>query len=170
MYKNANQTKTNQQNKSKRTKNNKGNNFLGIKNSDRGKIGYFALWYFLYAQNLFVKKIDWLEVVLIASFTILLKRVKNLVAFEQVIVPTLNKSKNCSSDFEQVKNLLEQVKNLLFLLALKNLLVILLALNKLKVPFGETPWLTGRHATPLVTLFFGVTMLLTGRHAMPVVI
>ena len=104
MYKNANQTKTNQQNKSKRTKNNKGNNFLGIKNSDRGKIGYFALWYFLYAQNLFVKKIDWLEVVLIASFTILLKRVKNLVAFEQVIVPTLNKSKNCSSDFEQVKN------------------------------------------------------------------
>ena len=101
---NANQTKTNQQNKSKRTKNNKGNNFLGIKNSDSGEIGYFALWYFLYAQNLFVKKIDWLEVVLIASFTILLKRVKNLVAFEQVIVPTLNKSKNCSSDFEQVKN------------------------------------------------------------------
>ena len=93
----------------------------------------------MYAQNLFVKKIDWLEVVLIASFTILLKRVKNLVAFEQVIVPTLNKSKNCFSDFEQVKNLLEQVKNLLFFLALKNLLVILLALNKLKVPFGETP-------------------------------
>ena len=30
----------------------------------------------------------------------------------------------------------------------------LLALNKLKTPFGETPWLTGRHATPLVTMFF----------------
>ena len=31
----------------------------------------------------------------------------------------------------------------------------LLALNNLKTPFGETPWLTGRHTTPLVTLFFG---------------
>ena len=39
-----------------------------------------------------------------------------------------------------------------------------------KTPFGETPWLTGHHAMPLVTLFFGVTMLLTGHHAMPVVI
>ena len=37
-----------------------------------------------------------------------------------------------------------------------------------KTPFVETPRLTGRHATPLVTLFFDVTMLLTGRHAMPV--
>ena len=27
--------------------------------------------------------------------------------------------------------------------------------NLLETPFGETPWLTGRHATPLVTLLFG---------------
>ena len=39
-----------------------------------------------------------------------------------------------------------------------------------KIPFAETLWLTGRHATPLVTLFFIITMLLTGRNAMPVVI
>ena len=42
--------------------------------------------------------------------------------------------------------------------------------NSQKTPFGETPWLTGRHATPLVSLFFIITMLLTERHAMPVVI
>ena len=35
----------------------------------------------------------------------------------------------------------------------KNLLVILLTLNKSKT-FGETPWLTGHHATPLVTFFW----------------
>ena len=46
-------------NTNKRTKNNKGSNFLRRKTSKRGKIGYFA----------FLKKI---ETVLIASFTILL--------------------------------------------------------------------------------------------------
>ena len=38
-----------------------------------------------------------------------------------------------------------------------------------KPPFGETPWLTGHHVTPLVTLFFTITMLLTGRYIMLVV-
>ena len=33
-----------------------------------------------------------------------------------------------------------------------------------KSPFGETAWLTGRHATSLVTLIFIITMLLTGHH------
>ena len=47
-----------QQNKNKRTKNNKGNNFLRMKSSRRGKIGYFE----------FLKKI---EIVLISLFTIL---------------------------------------------------------------------------------------------------
>ena len=56
-YNNANQAKTNQQNRNKQTKNNKGKKFLRIKTSKRGEIGYFALWCFLYAQNLFVKKL-----------------------------------------------------------------------------------------------------------------
>ena len=30
-----------------------------------------------------------------------------------------------------------------------------MTLSKLKTPFGETLWLTGRYATPLVTLYFG---------------
>ena len=72
--KNANQAKTNQQNKNKQTKNNKGNNFLHIKTSKRKKVVCFALWCFLCAQSLFVKKINWLEIVLIASFTILLSQ------------------------------------------------------------------------------------------------
>ena len=57
----------------------------------------------MYAQNLFVKKykIGWFEIVLITSFTLLLKRVNNLVVFEQV-----KKTTSHSSDFEQVKNLL----------------------------------------------------------------
>ena len=55
-YNNANQAKTNQQNRNEQTKNNEGNNFSRIKTSKRGEIGYFALWCFLYAQNLFVKK------------------------------------------------------------------------------------------------------------------
>ena len=54
--KNANQAKTNQQNKNKQTKNNKGNNFLHIKTSKRKKVVCFALWCFLCAQSLFVKK------------------------------------------------------------------------------------------------------------------
>ena len=39
----------------------------------RRKIGYFTHLYFLYAQNFFIKK-NWLEIVLIASFTILLSQ------------------------------------------------------------------------------------------------
>ena len=39
----------------------------------------------------------------------------------------------------------------------KNLLVIFGGFEQIKTPFGETPWLTGRHATSLVTLFFGTT-------------
>ena len=46
MYKNTNQTKTNQQNKIKQTKNNKGNNFSSIKTSKRGQIGWF--WFNLH--------------------------------------------------------------------------------------------------------------------------
>ena len=41
----------------------------------------------------------------------------------------------------------------------------LTSLCQTKTRFRETRWLTGRRATPLVTLFFGVTKLLTG--AMP---
>ena len=37
---------------------------------------------------------------------------------------------------------------------LKNLLVIFADFQQSKTPFGETPWLMRRHATPLVTLFF----------------
>ena len=52
----------------------------------------------------------------------------------------------------------------------KNLSIIFADSKQSKRPFGETPWLMGHHATPLVTLFFIITMLLTGHHAMPVVI
>ena len=61
------------ENTNKRTKDNKGNSFSCIKTSKREKIGSFALWYFLHAQNIFVKIINWLKIVLIASFTILLE-------------------------------------------------------------------------------------------------
>ena len=44
--------------------------FFAHKNFSERKIGYFWLWCFLYAQNLCVKKIDWLEIVLVNSFTI----------------------------------------------------------------------------------------------------
>ena len=40
--------------KNKRTKNNKGNNFLLTKTSKRQRIVYFAFWCFFYAQHLFV--------------------------------------------------------------------------------------------------------------------
>ena len=47
--------------------------FARAKTSKRVKTIYFAFWCFLYAQNLFSKKkINWLEIVLITSFTILL--------------------------------------------------------------------------------------------------
>ena len=47
--------------------------FARAKTSKRVKNIYFAFWCFLYAQNLFAKKIiNWLEIVLITSFTILL--------------------------------------------------------------------------------------------------
>ena len=49
-------------------------------------------------------------------------------------------------------------------------LAILLTPNSQKTPFGETSWLTGCHAMPLVFSFFIITMLLTERHPMPVVI
>ena len=65
-------------------------------------LAWFA---FLCPQNLFVKKIGWLEIVQITSFTILLKQVKILI----VILLTLNTSQQLNSlfsDFEQVKNLL----------------------------------------------------------------
>ena len=45
-HENANQTKTNLQNKIKRAKNNKGNNFLRTKTSKRGEIVCFAFWCF----------------------------------------------------------------------------------------------------------------------------
>ena len=45
---------------------------FAYKSSKRVKVVCFALWCFLRTQNLFVKKINWLEIVLIASFTILL--------------------------------------------------------------------------------------------------
>ena len=45
-----------------------------IKTSKRVEIVRFEFSCFLYAQNLFVKKIiNWLEIVLIASFTVLLQ-------------------------------------------------------------------------------------------------
>ena len=65
----------------------------------------------------------------------------------------------------------EQFKNLVVIFAgfkqVKNLLVIFLTLSKSKAPFGETPWLTEDHATPLVTSLFGVTMLLGMPWRMP---
>ena len=54
------------------------------------------------------------------------------------------------------------------LLPQKNFLAIFADTKLSKTPFRETPWLTGRHVTPSVTLFFIITVLLTGHHAMPV--
>ena len=51
---------------------------------------------------------------------------------------------------------------------LKNLLVISAGFEQVKNSFQRNS-VTGRHATPLATLFFGVTMLFTGCHAMLVV-
>ena len=58
----------NEQNKIKQTLNNKGNNFSCAQTSKRLNVFYFRFWGFLYAQNLFVKKINRLEIVLITSF------------------------------------------------------------------------------------------------------
>ena len=56
---------------------------------------------------------------------------------------TLNKRKKYFADFEQIKKIV----------------ILLLWTNHLpKTPSGETRWLTGHHAMPLVTLFFGITM------------
>ena len=71
-YKNANQTKTNQQNKNKRTTNNKGNNFLRIKSSKREKNGWFWFDLRFCSAKSFRKKIDLFEIVLLISFTILM--------------------------------------------------------------------------------------------------
>ena len=63
------------------------------------------------------------------------------------------------------------VKNLLAIFAFpKKGYSFFLTLDKLRTLFGENSWLTGRHATPLVTLWFAITMLLTGHHAMLAVI
>ena len=62
------QANINQQNKVKQTLNNKGNNFLRAETSKRVKVACFAFWCFLCARNLFVKKINRLEIVLITSF------------------------------------------------------------------------------------------------------
>ena len=67
------QAKINSQNKNNQTKNNKGNNFSRKKTSERRETVYFAFWCFFNAQNFFVKKrINWLEIALITSNTILL--------------------------------------------------------------------------------------------------
>ena len=62
------QVKINQQNKIKQTLNNKGNNFLLVQTSKRLKFVCFTFLCFLCAQNLFVKKINKLETVLMTSF------------------------------------------------------------------------------------------------------
>ena len=68
------------------------------------------VWYaFLYAQNFFIKRTDWLEIVLIPLFTILLKQSKSLVAFEQVktsivILLALKKLVVIFPGFGQVEN------------------------------------------------------------------
>ena len=122
-------------------------------------VGFGLICIFVGSKSFRIKQIDWLEIILIASYTLLLKRVRNLVVFQHV-----KKFNSHSSDFEQLKNLL------VIFPGYKNLTsYFLLALNKLKTPFGETLLLTGRHAKPLVTLIFGVTMLLTGTHVMPVI-
>ena len=62
------QAKINQQNKIKQTLNNKGNNFLLVQTSKRLEVVCFTSWCFLCAQNLFVKKVNRLEIVLMTSF------------------------------------------------------------------------------------------------------
>ena len=62
------QAKINQQNKIKQTLNNKGNNFLLVQTSKRLEVVCFTFWCFLCAQNLFVKKINRLEIALMTSF------------------------------------------------------------------------------------------------------
>ena len=82
---------------------------------------------------------------------------------------TSQKLSSYFADFKQAKNLVvifvgsEQVKSVKPSRRLTSLC-------QTKTPFGETPWLTERHATPMVTLFFGAIMLITGSHVMPVVI
>ena len=66
---NAQTRKSNQnqlKNKTQRTKNNEGNNFLCTKNSKRGEIVYFAFFFYL---KYLLKKF---EIVLITSFTLLI--------------------------------------------------------------------------------------------------
>ena len=66
--------------------------------------------------------------------------------------------------------LMASITNTTELLPQKTFLAIFVDHEQSKTLFGETPGLTGRHATPLATLFFIITMKLTGRHAMPVAI
>ena len=58
VQKKQNQAKTNQQKRKQSNKKQQRQQLLRIKTSKRGKIGYFELWCFLYAQNLFVRKIN----------------------------------------------------------------------------------------------------------------
>ena len=77
---NMSQTKTNQQNKNKRTKNNKGNNFSRGKTSKRVKIVCFV----------FLKKI---EIVLIASFTVLLNYAVSTLPLSNYFYPSISTHK-----------------------------------------------------------------------------
>ena len=62
------QANINQENKIKQTRNNKGNNFFRAQSSKRVKVTCFVFWCFLSARNLFVRKINRLKIVLVASF------------------------------------------------------------------------------------------------------
>ena len=62
----TNKTKTSKHRRTKTTI------FTDTKTSKRVKIVCFALWYIFCVQNIFVKKINRLEIVLITSFTMLL--------------------------------------------------------------------------------------------------
>ena len=61
------QANINQQNKTKQTLNNLGNNFSREQTSKRVKVACLPFWFFLCARNLLVKKINRLEIVLITS-------------------------------------------------------------------------------------------------------
>ena len=79
-HKNANQIKTNQQNKNKQTLNNKGNGFWSTKTSKRGKTVCFA----------FFKKT---ELILITSFTILLNYAVSTLQLSNYFYPSISTNK-----------------------------------------------------------------------------
>ena len=90
--KNANQIKTNQQNKIKRIKNNKSNSFSRIKTSKRGTIVHLA----------FLKKA---EIVLLVSFTILLNYAVSTLPLSNYFYPYISSHKTLWPD-RQDKGLL----------------------------------------------------------------